>query len=71
MSLNIGILCNVSANVLGLKVQNFVLRFMGFTGNLNLMTSCQFGFIMDKRVKNKVCSIRSFEGVPHQIAIKL
>jgi len=46
--LNIGMLCNVSANALGLKEQNFVLRFMGFTGNLNLMTSYQLGFIMDE-----------------------
>lgn len=46
---------------------------MGLTGdlNLNLMASCQLGFIMDKHVKNKVGSIPSFEGVLHRISIKL
>lgn len=70
MWLNIGMLCHVLANALGLKVQHFVLRFMGFTGDLNLMASRQLGFIMDKRVKNKGFSIPSFEGAPNQIAIK-
>jgi hypothetical protein len=70
MWLNIGMLCHFSVNALGLKVQNFVLRFMGFTGDLNLMASGQLGFIMDKHVKSKVCSIPSFEGVLHRISLK-
>jgi hypothetical protein len=70
MWLNTRMLCHFSVNALGLKVQNFVLRFMGFTGDLNLMASCQLGFIMAKHVKNKVCSMPSFEGVLHRISIK-
>jgi len=62
-------LCHFSANALGLKAQNFVLRFMGFTGDLKLMASSQLGFVMDKHVKNKVCSIPSFEGVLHRISV--
>jgi hypothetical protein len=68
MWLNIGMLCHFSAIALG--TQNFVLRFMGFTGGSNLMASCQLGFITDKHVKNKVCSIPFFEGVLHRISIK-
>jgi len=42
---------------------------MGFTGDLKLMASSQLGFVMDKHVKNKVCSIPSFEGVLHRISV--
>ena len=70
MWLNIGMLSHFSVIAFGLKAQNFVLRFIGFTGDLNLMASCQLGFIMDKHVKNKVCSIPSFEGILHRISIK-
>jgi hypothetical protein len=51
MWLNIGKLCHFLANALGIKVQNFVLRFMGFMGGSNLMASSQLGFITDKHVK--------------------
>jgi hypothetical protein len=64
-----GMFCHFWVNVLGLNVQSFVLQFVGFTGGLKLMALCQFGFIMDKHVKNKVCSIPAFEGVLHRISI--
>jgi hypothetical protein len=70
MWLKTGMFRHFSVNALGLKVQHFVLQFMGLTGDLNFMASCQPGFIMDKHVKNKVCSIPSFERVLHRISIK-
>jgi len=33
------------------------------------MASCQLGCIINKNVKNKVCSIPAFEGVLHRISI--
>jgi hypothetical protein len=49
----------LSAKVFRIEIKNYVMGFMGFMGDSNLMAALELGFIMDIYVENKVCSTKT------------